>query len=56
MKRLGKYFLLLALLGTIFTVMTGTLTAKPDARAEQIKIGALGPLAITPGKKEQKWW
>ena len=54
MKRLGKYILLLAILGTIFTAMIGIPVAKPEARDDQIKIGALGPLAITPGKDMKK--
>ncbi len=54
MKRLGKYILLLAILGAAFTVMTGVPVAKPEARTDQIKIGALGPLGITPGKDMKK--
>ena len=54
MKRFGKYILLLAIFGAVFTVMTGVPIAKPEARPDAIKIGALGPLAITPGKDMQK--
>jgi branched-chain amino acid transport system substrate-binding protein len=54
MKRLGKYFLLLVLFMSVFSVMVYALNAKPEQRPDIIKIGAIGPLEITPGQDMEK--
>jgi branched-chain amino acid transport system substrate-binding protein len=54
MKRLGKYFLLLVLFASVFSVMVSAIIARPEQRPDIIKIGALGPLEITPGQDMEK--
>ena len=54
MKRINKYILLFALFLSVFSVMVGAIYAKPEQRPDIIKIGALGPLEITPGQDMEK--
>ena len=53
MKKLGKHVLLLVLFISVFSVMAGAINAKTQQRPV-IKIGALGPLEITPGEDMEK--
>jgi branched-chain amino acid transport system substrate-binding protein len=54
MKKFNQYLLLLILIGVFFTLSGNLGSAIPEARADKIKIGGIGPLAITPGKDMEK--
>jgi branched-chain amino acid transport system substrate-binding protein len=53
MKRYSKYILLLALFLSVLSISADIINAKPEQRPV-IKIGALGPLEITPGQDMEK--
>ncbi len=54
MKSFSKYILLFALLISVFSVTVSVTNARQQQRADIIKIGALGPLEITPGQDMEK--
>ncbi len=53
MKKIRTLLFVLILLGTSFSISVSIVPAKPTANPV-IKIGALGPLSITPGKDMRK--
>lgn len=50
MKKYTHFLLVLILLGVFFSLSTNLGSSVPEQRPDEIKIGGLGPLAITPGK------
>ena len=54
MKKYKHYLLIFILFGVFFSLTADFGTSVPEQRANQIKIGGLGPLAITPGKDMEK--